>query len=91
MLLAERVLSERLVQIIEEMQCHRFGRPAETLPEDEMPLALEEAEQTEDGAAAATEAKSAAERDKAARSRRTNRGARPAHLPSIETHRRHRR
>ncbi|MGJ0507695.1 MAG: IS66 family transposase [Methylocystis sp.] len=85
MLLAERARNERLVQIIKEMQRHRFGRRAETLPEDQMLLALEEVEQTEAGAAAATEAKSTAERDKAARRRRTNRGALPAHLPRIET------
>jgi len=85
MLLAERARNERLVQIIKEMQRHRFGRRAETLPEDQMLLALEEVEQTEAGAAAETEAKSAAEREKAARKRRTNRGALPAHLPRIET------
>ena len=33
MLLAERARNERLVQIIKEMQRHRFGRRAETLPE----------------------------------------------------------
>ena len=61
MLVAERVRNERLVQIIKELQRHRFGRRAETLPEDQMLLALEEVEQTEAGAAAETEAKSAAE------------------------------
>ncbi len=85
MLLAERARNERLVQIIKEMQRHRFGRRAETLPEDQLLLALEEVEQTAAGAGAATEAKSAAEREKAARKRRTNRGALPAHLPRIET------
>ena len=34
MLVAERARNERLVQIIKEMQRHRFGCPAETLPED---------------------------------------------------------
>jgi transposase len=85
MLIAERARNERLVQIIKEMQRHRFGRRAETLPEDQMLLALEEVEQTEAGAAAETEAKSAAEREKAAKKRRTNRGALPGHLPRIET------
>ena len=85
MLLAERVRNERLVQIIKELQRHRFGRRAETLPEDQMLLALEDVEQAEAGAAAETEAKSAAEREKATRKRRTNRGALPAHLPRIET------
>jgi transposase len=85
MLLAERARNERLVQIIKEMQRHRFGRRAETLPEDQMLLALEEVEQTEAGAAAEVEAGSASEREKAARKRRTNRGALPAHLPRVES------
>jgi transposase len=84
MLVAERVRNERLVQIIKELQRHRFGRRAETLPEDQMLLALEEVEQSEAGAAAETEAKSTAEREQAARKRRVNRGALPAHLPRIE-------
>jgi transposase len=84
MLVAERVRNERLVQIIKGLQRHRFGRRAETLPEDQMLLALEEVEQTEAGAAAETEVKSAAEREKATRKRRKNRGALPAHLPRIE-------
>jgi hypothetical protein len=45
MLLAERCESERLRQIIKELQRHRFGRRAETLPEDQMLLGLEEVEQ----------------------------------------------
>src|SRR5215211_7392752 len=47
MLLAERAESERLRQIIKELQRHRFGRRADTLPEDQLLLALEEVEQTE--------------------------------------------
>jgi hypothetical protein len=42
MLLAERMQNERLRQIIKEMQRHRFGRRAETLPEDQMLLGLED-------------------------------------------------
>jgi hypothetical protein len=45
MLIAERVRNERLLQIIKELQRHRFGRRAETLPEDQMLLGLEEVEQ----------------------------------------------
>jgi hypothetical protein len=45
MLLAEQCESERLRQIIKEMQRHRFGRRAETLPEDQMLLGLEDVEQ----------------------------------------------
>ncbi|MCB1465134.1 MAG: transposase, partial [Nitratireductor sp.] len=83
MLIAERARSERLVQIIKEMQRHRFGRRAETLPEDQMLLALEEAEQTEACGTAEEEARSAEARAQAARRRRRNRGALPVHLPRI--------
>jgi len=55
MLLAERAQVERLVQIIKELQRHRFGRRAETLPEDQMLLGLEEVEQVEAGEEAAAE------------------------------------
>jgi transposase len=85
MLLAERARNERLVQIIKEMQRHRFGRRAETLPEDQMLLGLEEVEQADADAAATMENQSAPDREKAAKKRRTNRGALPAHLPRIES------
>ena len=84
MLLAERHESERLRQIIKELQRHRFGRKAETLPEEQMLLGLEDVQQV----AACTEAgqdETAAEgRVERARKRRGNRGALPAHLPRIE-------
>jgi transposase len=84
MLLAERHESERLRQIIKELQRHRFGRKAETLPEEQMLLGLEDVQQV----AACTEAgqdETAAEgRVERARMRRGNRGALPAHLPRIE-------
>jgi transposase len=85
MLVAERIRSERLVQIIKDMQRHRFGRRAETLPADQLLLALEDVEQSEAEAAAEAEAKSSATRAEGARKRRANRGALPAHLPRIET------
>src|SRR5215217_7814971 len=47
MLLEERAESERLRQIIKALQRHRFGRRAESLPEDQLLLGLEEAEQVE--------------------------------------------
>src|SRR5437762_779729 len=47
MLLAERAESERLRQIIKELQRHRFGRRAETLPEEQLQLGLEDVEQVE--------------------------------------------
>ena len=53
MLIAERAESDRLRQIIKELQRHRFGRRAETLPEEQLLLGLEEVEQVEaDGIAA---------------------------------------
>ena len=62
MLLAERAESDRLRQIIKELQRHRFGRRAESLPEDQLHLALEEAEQVEAAGHAETEEKVPAER-----------------------------
>jgi transposase len=84
MLIAERARNERLAQIIKELQRHRFGRRAETLPEDQMLLALEDVEQSEAITAAETEDKSPAERETATRKRRMNRGSLPAHLPCFE-------
>ena len=49
MVLARDVENARLIQIIKELQRHRFGRRAETLPEDQLLLGLEEVEQTEAG------------------------------------------
>ena len=85
MLIAERQRAERLVQIIKDLQRHRFGRRAESLPDDQLLLALEDVEQGDAEAAAETEAKSPAARAEGARKRRANRGALPAHLPRIET------
>ena len=85
MVLAERAESERLRQIIRELQRHRFGRRAEKLPADQLQLALEDVEQVAAAAEAATEDKSEEERQKRAAKRRTNRGSLPAHLPRIET------
>lgn len=56
MLLAERARAARLEQIIKELQRHRFGRRAETLPEDQLLLGLEEVEQVEASSEAATDA-----------------------------------
>src|SRR3954465_11189265 len=84
MLLAERCESERLRQIIQELQRHRFGRKAETLPEEQMLLGLEDVEQVA-GAGEAKQDEDAPEgRAARARKRRSNRGALPAHLPRIE-------
>ena len=85
MLIAERQCAERLVAIIKDLQRHRFGRGAESLPEDQLLLALEDAEQGEAAEAAANEVRSPAARAEGARKRRANRGALPAHLPRIET------
>jgi transposase len=83
MLVAERHENDRLRQIIKEMQRHRFGRRAETLPEDQLLLGLEEADQVV--AAAEAESEEAAPVERAARAKRhTNRGSLPTHLSRIE-------
>jgi transposase len=84
MLIAERMESERLRQIIREFQRHRFGRRAESLPEDQLQLALEDTEQEAASSQAASEQKNPPERKARAARRRINRGALPAHLPRIE-------
>lgn len=84
MLLAERCESERLRQIIRELQRHRFGRRAETLPEDQMLLGLEDVEQTAASDEATADQAATAERTARAHKRRINRGSLPAHLPRIE-------
>ena len=85
MLLAEeRAENERLRQIIRAMQRHRFGRRAESLPEDQLLLGIEEAEQVEAAGHAVEETAPAVKAERTAR-RRTNRGMLPAHLPRIET------
>ena len=85
MLLAERARASRLEQIIKELQRHRFGRRAETLPEDQLLLALEEAEQVEAGHEAEGEQSDPTRARARAAQRRRNRGSLPAHLPRIET------
>jgi len=84
MLLAEQCESERLRQIIKEMQRHRFGRRAETLPEDQMLLGLEDVEQMAASDAAIADQSVPIERAARAEKRRTNRGSLPAHLPRVE-------
>lgn len=84
MLLAERARAERLEQIIKELQRHRFGRRAETLPEDQLLLGLEDVEQVTASRESEDEAAEPAERAHRAAKRRMNRGALPAHLPRIE-------
>lgn len=77
--------SERLRQIIREFQRHRFGRRAESLPEDQLELALEDAEQSAAADQAVSEQHNPAERKVRAVRRRSNRGKLPTHLPRIET------
>jgi transposase len=84
MLLAERARAERLEQIINELRRYRFGRRAETLPEDQMLLGLEDVEQTAASSEAEIEAAAPLERGRHAARRRMNRGSLPAHLPRIE-------
>src|SRR5947208_5063682 len=84
MLLAERTQNERLRQIIKELQRHRFGRRAETLPADQMLLGLEEVEQVAASDEAEVEAANPIERTERSAKRRMNRGSLPEHLPRIE-------
>ena len=84
MLAAERAENERLRQIIKELQRHRFGRRAESLPIDQLLLGLEEAEQIEAESLAGEEAADPVKRADRVRKRRANRGSLPAHLPRIE-------
>jgi transposase len=84
MVLARDVENARLTQIIKELQRHRFGRRAESLPEDQLLLGLEEAEQIEaTGDEEAERADPAKSRERTAK-RRANRGSLPPHLPRIE-------
>jgi transposase len=85
LLAAERVENERLRKIIRELQRHRFGPRAESLPEDQLLLGLEEAEQAEAADQATAEERSPTNRAARRAKRRANRGALPAHLPRIET------
>lgn len=84
MLLAERHESERLRQIIKELQRHRFGRKAETLPEEQMLPGLEDVEQVAASAEAGQDETAPEGRVEGARKRRVNRGALPVHLPRVE-------
>ncbi|MDP3314501.1 MAG: IS66 family transposase, partial [Devosia sp.] len=84
MLTAERAENERLRQIIKELQRHRFGRRAESLPVDQLLLGLEEAEQVEAEGFAKEDTADAAKREARTSKRRANRGALPAHLPRVE-------
>src|ERR1700678_1865806 len=83
MLLAERVQNERLRQIIKELQRHRFGRRAETLPEEQMLLGLEDVEQVAAYGETAQDVSAPERREARACKRRINRGSLPAHLPRI--------
>ncbi|MEW6596964.1 MAG: IS66 family transposase [Pseudomonadota bacterium] len=89
MILAERAAhaaeAERLRQIIKEMQRHRFGRRAETLPIDQLELGLEDVQQTEAAQIAEAECADPERRAATAARRRANRGRLPEHLPRIET------
>ena len=85
MLAAERLENERLRKTIRELQRHRFGRRAESLPLDQLQLGLEEVEQAEAADEAAAEAAAPSVRATRVAKRRANRGSLPAHLPRIET------
>ena len=86
MLAEERAENERLRQIIKELQRHRFGRRAESLPVDQLLLGLEEAEQIEAEGLAGEEATDPVKHADRVRKRRANRGSLPKHLPRIEAY-----
>lgn len=73
----------RLIQIIKELQRHRFGRRAETLPAQFL-LGLEEAEQINAAGEEEQEQTAPSENQAKAAKCRTNRGALPVHLPRVE-------
>lgn len=79
MVLARDVENARLTQIIKELQRHRFGRRAESLPEDQLLLGLEEAEQIEAaGEEEAERADPAARRERTANRRASTSSPQPA-------------
>ncbi len=84
MVLAREAENAGLRQIIRELQRHRFGRRAETLPEGISSCSAWEAEQVE--AAGEEQMEQAAPPEGRARTakRRANRGALPAHLVRVE-------
>jgi transposase len=84
MLIAERAKTERLTQIIKELQRHRFGRRAESLPIDQLELGLEDVQQIEAESEAKAEAADPERRAAKSAKRRANRGSLRAHLPRIE-------
>lgn len=77
MVLARDVENARLIQIIKELQRHRFGRRAETLPEDQLLLGLEEAEQIEAAGDEEQAQTAPGERQARVAKRRANRGTLP--------------
>ncbi|SJM34839.1 hypothetical protein BQ8482_530009 [Mesorhizobium delmotii] len=83
MVLARDVENARLIQIIKELQRHRFGRRAETLPEDQLLLGLEEAEQIEAAGDEEQAQTALGERQAPVAKRRANRGGLPPHLPRV--------
>jgi transposase len=85
MVLAERARADRLAQILKEMQRHRFGRRAETLPLDQLERGLEDVQQVEAAEAARVEKVDPERRAATATRRRANRGSLPEPLPRIET------
>src|SRR5688572_6609252 len=76
---------EKLRLLIRQLQRGQFGRRSEKLDPDQLPLGLEDLEQTAAAAEAAQEAASkSSDTPRPSRSRRRNLGALPAHLPRVE-------
>ncbi len=83
MLLAERARAAQLEQIIKELQRHRFGYRADTLPDSQL-LSLKRVKQVKAGRDAAIVATNAAERSDRTVRYRKNGGSLPSHLPRGE-------
>jgi transposase len=81
MLAEERAENERLRQIIKELQRHRFGRRAESLPLISCCWGSRKPSRSRPRASPARKLLILAKRAERIRKRRANRGSLPAHLP----------
>src|SRR5271163_4570215 len=83
LLVAAQAENERLIAIIKELQCYRFGPRSEKIDPDQLALMLEDVEQVIAASAAQAESQTADQPAKTPiqRKRQVNRGALPKHLP----------
>src|SRR6201987_3875437 len=76
--------NEKLWQLIQRLQRHRYGPRSEKLDLDQLQLVLEDTEQSVAENEAASDAVEPPERGRRAEVANRNRGALPAHLPRYE-------